>query len=450
MFVKRTKQNREKKLSAALFVLFCGTFIAVYALLSGSRETNVPKAGAFKAVSSDPVKPLLALQFEDGGESMWELLKKRFSGKEDGGSAFSEGTVPNDTAELSEAIADNDSAKHTAPTIIEEPMPPEGTAEAPPVQNTAESAVLPPSGEAGYYDTSKVKVLFPKTEQIEEMPLEEYVFGAVCAEMPQSFTAAALMAQSVASRTLAVYFMLVGKKDSHVGADVCTDPGHCQGYLSEEDYIALCGNNGSEAALRLDRIRNAVKATEGIVMLYGGTPIAAAFHASSGAMTASAAEVWGGEVPYLQSTDSHECEDTALAAPVTKDVTFSREEFIGRINGISCASFDAFKNKPFPEWVSGIERTGSGRVASVMLGNTKTDGGLLEKALGLPSLDFSVSYSDDVITFRTYGHGHGVGMSQYGAEWMGRSGASFYDILRHYYTDIRFGFADRIPCVAFG
>lgn len=288
----------------------------------------------------------------------------------------------------------------------------------------------------GFSGIKTVKVLMQNTGKIREMPLDEYTACALVAEMPPSAGSEALKAQAVACRTLAVNLITNSDKSAHAGADICSSPAHCQAFAEEADYIKRYGDAGAEL---FTKARNAASATKGIIMLYNMQPIVAAFHASSGEYTASSAEVWGGSLDYLVSVKSSECESEALRSQVYDSASFSKSTFIKRLESAGCGGLSQYAESPFHEWVSGISRTASGRVDFIEIGGNAVSGNLIKNALGLRSSDFSISYTDDNITFITEGYGHGVGMSQLGAMAMASEGASFYEILSYYYPGISFG-----------
>lgn len=134
--------------------------------------------------------------------------------------------------------------------------------------------------------------------RVEEMELEEYVTACVLGEMPLGFESQAIMAQCVAVRTFAV--RQSGGKSKHRNADVCTDAGCCQSFILPENKEISEDN--------LQKLKGAVNATKGIIMVYEDEPIEAVYHASSGAYTLDSEDVWGGRVEYLRSVPSPEGE----------------------------------------------------------------------------------------------------------------------------------------------
>lgn len=286
------------------------------------------------------------------------------------------------------------------------------------------------SENTSFGEIQSVTVQNADTGVIFTMPLENYVECTVLAEMPTNAPIEALKAQAVASRTLAVRFICDSDKRAHNGADICTSSAHCQGYIDINEFSRQYGETASRT---VSNIKDAVSQTAGTVLFYGGEPIVAAFHASSGARTASGKEAWGGDVAYLVSVETDEMYNDALKNQVISTVSFSRDSFIKKLSEAGIQDLEQYRNQPFTQWVSGITRTDSGRAASVTVAGNVIEGDRLRKILGLKSCDFSISYGEDNISFTTVGYGHGVGMSQLGAVSMAMRGESFHAILSRYY-----------------
>lgn len=248
----------------------------------------------------------------------------------------------------------------------------------------------------------------------EEMVLEEYLTGVVLAEMPADFHSEALKAQAVVARTYTMRRMESGK---HTVAAVCMESACCQGYRSEAAYLA---EGGSEEAV--EKVRQAVADTAGQVLTYEGELIDATYFSSSGGWTEAAVEVWGTDVPYLQSVESPG-EETVYAAD---EQSFSAEEF---------ARLLELPNSGDPEdWFGDVTYTDGGGVDTMRIQGEAFEGTQLRRLLGLRSTVFEVEVEDGEITVTTHGFGHRVGMSQYGAEAMAREGSTYGQILTHYYT----------------
>lgn len=200
---------------------------------------------------------------------------------------------------------------------------PEGTLPPEPVQTApadrTEAVQTVPSGDS--LDGTMLLQVLMSDGTVEQKPLDDYLAGVILAEMPASFGEEALKAQAVVSRT---YTLRQTARNKHDSADICTDPGCCQGWISYEDYCAKAGEAGPDGA---QAAAQAVKATDGQVLVYDGGLIDATFFSCSGGRTETAVEVWGSDVPYLQSVDSPGEEQ-----PHNEDtVSFSTEEFSARI-----------------------------------------------------------------------------------------------------------------------
>lgn len=253
------------------------------------------------------------------------------------------------------------------------------------------------------------------------MDMRDYIVGVIAAEMPVSFGAEALKAQSVAARSYAMYCADMHK---HGEAQVCTDSGCCQAWSGEDKLRAGWGDSYAE---NINTLRDAVDATAGQYLAYEGRAIFAAFHASSAGATEDSEQVWNG-VGYLISVPSPE-----TASDVPEYVT-----------ELQCAAIDfrdtvlsRYPSADFSveesEWIGGIERDESGRTAGVVLGGVYIRGTELRSLFSLRSTAFTLDYRDGRFVFTVTGFGHGVGMSQYGAMVMARDGADYREILSHYY-----------------
>ena len=256
------------------------------------------------------------------------------------------------------------------------------------------------------------------------LPLEEYLYGVVAGEMPASFETEALKAQAVAARTYTVNRAKFPNKD-HPNANVCSDSAHCKAYLTPQELSEKFEANPSQ----LQKIRQAVDSTKNQVLLYGGEPISAVFHSTSSGMTENAEDVWGNAVPYLVSVPS-EGEDASPRYQETKVFSFSK--FQEKINaGDKKVTFTNDQKSWFTDWV----RNESGSVKNVSLCGVSFSGTELRSLLELRSTNFTVEITD-CVSISTKGNGHGVGMSQYGANHLAKMGYTYDEILKKYYTGV--------------
>lgn len=269
--------------------------------------------------------------------------------------------------------------------------------------------------------TQSVRVLLDDGV-VEEMEMTEYLIGVVAGEMPASFQREALRAQAVAARTYAMYCAASAR---HGGAaDVCTSPGCCQAWLDEAEVDARLGAGREEYRARL---KDAVESTAGQYLAYGGEPVLAAFHSSSAGATEDCGAVWG-DMPYLISVSSPE---TAGDVPgYVSVVELTADELAAGVRAVcGAADFSAAAE----EWLGAVHRGESGRVESVEIGGATVTGAELRRAFNLRSTAFEPEYVDGAFRFTVTGFGHGVGMSQYGANVMAEQGAAYTEILAHYY-----------------
>lgn len=260
------------------------------------------------------------------------------------------------------------------------------------------------------------------------LPLERYVFLATAAEMPAVYHPAALQAQAIAIRTRAIHDCraLGGNGCTlHPDHDLCTDASCCQAYLSED---ALRVRWGDDFALYEARICEAVAATAGQILTYDGLPIEVLYHACSGGKTEDAAAVFAEARPYLVSVSSPG-EETASA--YAAETAYTLADTMSRLNAAfpaACLTPDGFSGQ-----VRLQSSTASGRIATVLVGQTLVSGTDFRRALDLRSTRITWEVAGDTVIFRTHGYGHGVGMSQVGANVMAAEGSSCRDILLHYY-----------------
>ena len=263
-----------------------------------------------------------------------------------------------------------------------------------------------------------------------EMTVAAYLPGVVRGEMPASFELEALKAQAVTARTYIYYKIATGGKASHPDADVCTSPDCCSAYTDADKAAAKWGDKAAENEAR---IQQAVTDTDGQVLLYGGEPIFAAFHSSSNGVTANSGDVWVKDLPYLVSVASPEGEEVPNYYSVK---TFSAEEFQKTFTA-ACPEAK-FGDDP-ASWVQDAKRNDSDRVETVKIGGVKVEGTQVRSIFSLRSASFTVECSEKEVTFRVTGYGHGVGMSQYGANELARQGKTWQEILQWYYTGVTIG-----------
>ena len=281
----------------------------------------------------------------------------------------------------------------------------------------AKGLLLPPADSPAEAVTVRVK----HGDAVVTAPLEEYLVGVVAAEMPADFAPEALRAQAVAARTYTLYCACTGK---HADADVCTDYRCCQAWRSDD---AMRDGWGEAYAEKLSHIRDAVDSTAGQYLQFAGQAAFTAFHSSSAGFTEDCGAIWSG-LPYLVSVSSPESAESVpnFISRVQVGVFDLRDTLLA-----ICPEAD-FSDAP-EGWVGEITRDGSGRVRSAVIGGVDFTGVKLREVFKLRATAFTIDYADGIFTFTVTGFGHGVGMSQYGANVMASDGADYRAILAHYY-----------------
>lgn len=241
-----------------------------------------------------------------------------------------------------------------------------------------------------------------------QLPLEEYLLGVVASEMPVSFELEALKAQAIAARTF------VAARNYQVD-----DTTASQVYKSDEELKAQWGDN---YPTYIEKIKQAVNETQGKILTYQGSPITAAFFSSSNGTTNNAQDYWLNEVEYLQAVDSHWDNEVKENQ---KELTFSLSDLASKLGLTSLSTFVITENYD------------NGYVKSVQADDQVFTGRKIREVLALPSSSFTITNNGNDITFTTTGSGHGIGMSQYGANGMALEGFHYDEILNHYYQNVK-------------
>ena len=287
----------------------------------------------------------------------------------------------------------------------------------------------PSSVSTASQDRGRVVRLSRSDGTVEELTMEEYLWGVVAAEMPASFEEEALKAQACAARTYTVTLQ-EASSPRHPDAQICDDSGCCQAYLDRAEAEARWGAN---AELYSGKIQRAVEETDGLGVLYNGAPIQAVFFSSAAGRTVGAVEAWGNSVDYLVGVESPEGEEVPN---YHSQVVLTAEE----VRTAALAQYPGADLSGDPSgWFSQTVENSAGGVASVDLGGVTLTGSEVRTLFGLRSASFSVSWDGEAFTFDVTGYGHGVGMSQYGANAMAREGSDFEEILTWYYTGTEVG-----------
>ena len=291
---------------------------------------------------------------------------------------------------------------------------------------SAEQATSPPTepAKADPKDIESIQVVRTASGRTETLAMREYLIGCVAAEMEANHHLEALKAQAVASYTYARYQREIG------GKDALSDSGKSdQGYESAEQRRQRWGDNFE---LYEAKVAQAVDAVLGQAVTCGGQPIFAAYSALSAGRTESAANYWGDDFAYLQSVDSP---GDKLSPDYSKTITLQPEDVkkaLEKAGGVKLGKDPA-------KWFGAPERSEAGTVMEITVGGKVLTGRALRELLGLRSANFTIEYKGGAFGIKCLGYGHGVGMSQYGADFMARQGSGYKEILAHYYTGCEVG-----------
>lgn len=263
-------------------------------------------------------------------------------------------------------------------------------------------------------DTIKIKT---KEERIEELKIEDYLIGVLAAEMPASFEIEALKAQAVASRSYAMYKILHNESEDY---DILTNVTN-QSYIDKDEMQEKWKNNYTTY---LNKITNAVRDTEKEVMYYNNEIIESFYFAMSNGATEDAKSVFQTDLPYIKATTSSWDNETLNNFTVTTNI--DKDQFCKSLKLEECKTIT----------IDNINYSASRRINSLEINDKKFKGTEVRSLLNLRSTDFDIDIGESEIIITTKGYGHGVGMSQYGANGMAKEGYNYKEILSHYYNNI--------------
>lgn len=271
-------------------------------------------------------------------------------------------------------------------------------------------------------DTGKVQIngiwVLMDDGQTQWMDIEEYLPGVILAEMPTSYDHQALCAQAVVARTYALKRQL---EERHSQGAVCTDPGCCQAYITESDYLSGLGY-GEDIVIA----KEAVDATKALVLTYEDQLIEATYFHCAGGQTEDAVAVWGVDYPYLQAVESPGEEEMDHYSDRVFYTRAELETLLGRLLPGSPNS-----------WIGWTSYTTGGGINTMLFAGIQYNGTELRSLLKLNSTAFSMETEGDGLWITTLGKGHRVGMSQNGAQAMALRGCTWREILTHYYPGTR-------------
>ncbi|WNS75255.1 stage II sporulation protein D [Bacillus sp. DTU_2020_1000418_1_SI_GHA_SEK_038] len=278
-----------------------------------------------------------------------------------------------------------------------------------------------PTAETSNEPAVEVAVFRMKTKQVDTLPLEDYVVGVVASEMPRAFEKEALKAQALAARTYIVNQMIRENKSELPGGALVTDTVEHQVY---KDMDEIRKTFGADYKWAIEKITEAVKETSGQIIVYEGSPIDASFFSTSNGHTENSEAIWLNAVPYLKSVES----PWDIKSPEFSDQKiFTISEFENRL-GVKLPSDNTIGTI--------TERTAGKRVGEVEINGKVLTGKVIREKLGLKSTDFTWKRQGNKIVIDTRGYGHGVGMSQYGANGMASEGKTYKDIISYYYKGV--------------
>lgn len=323
------------------------------------------------------------------------------------------------TQENNEIPANTADSTQPEPSMPETPELPSGTA-----------PVMEESGTFSILDESSGKLF--------SVSSKDFIRGALAAEMPPTFHPEALKAQAVAAHTYALCVQAMQKESPDPalkGADLSADPENWKSYTTEKIFRQRYGNM---ADAYWKAITDAADQVADYIMVYDNRPIVAAYHSMNTGMTEDASNVWTGNAPYLVPVESR---GDALAPDFQVQQDFPAQEVKKALESLSA---DISLGDNPQNWIAPGQRSPSGYILTVNIGGKDFPAKDLRTLLGLRSTSFLLNYANDTFSFTVQGYGHGVGLSQYGADWYARQGMDFAQILSHYYPTAELGIVREI------
>ena len=258
-------------------------------------------------------------------------------------------------------------------------------------------------------NVDNIKVQVKTLEKTLSIELEEYIIGVVAGEMPALFEEEALKAQAIASRTYLVNHLLTN--------DSITNTTDDQVYLTKEEMQTKWLDNYETY---YNKIKQAVHDTKGLIMYHNNKPIKAYYFSSSNGYTESSLNVFNEYQEYLTIVES------PFDQYNTHTIEIPKQEFCTKLD-IQCNEIT----------LTNIIKDKSNRISSITINNKVFKGTELRQLLSLRSTDITIKQKNNIIIITTNGYGHGVGMSQYGANYLAKQGYTYKEILNYYYQDIK-------------
>ncbi len=257
-------------------------------------------------------------------------------------------------------------------------------------------------------------------DTVADIDVSEYIFGVVAAEIPASYHEEAIKAQAVAAYTYTLY---KSAQNAELDYDITSDSALDQAYLPDDKIREKWGDSYTANKEKFERC---IKEVSGLYISYNSAPIFAAYHAISSGKTEACADVFGGDYPYLVAVES-------IGDLLCPDYIAKTEIPISTVRE-KLSELCSLPNSE-AEFIKEITRTPSGGVKTAIVGDKLLEGTQLRSALSLRSANFDLEISGDNFIFTTHGYGHGVGLSQNGANYMAESGSKYDEILLWYYKD---------------
>lgn len=267
-------------------------------------------------------------------------------------------------------------------------------------------------------EIAQISVLISDTNKIEKMDINDYIYGVVAAEMPALYEKEALKAQAVAAYTYTLNKVLQNAEKPY---DITDSPLSDQSYISKEAAQEKWGDKSAEYE---EKIKGAIREVEGEYIAYNEKPILALYHAISGGKTESCKSVFGQDLPYLTVCDSI---GDLTAKGYLQTVEITPAEFKEKLS--DKVGFSENES----DWIGEIKHRDNGYTESIKICGKSLTGTELRAALSLRSANFDAEYKNGKFVFTTRGYGHGVGMSQAGAQHLAKQGGTYKEILLWYY-----------------
>ncbi len=273
--------------------------------------------------------------------------------------------------------------------------------------------------QADTHNDDYVSVFMTQENEARTLSMRDYIIGVVASEVPASYEEEAVKAQALVAVTYTRYRQMLGSDPTMDSAVISDDSSRHQGYISKEEMQTKWGEAFDAY---YEKICDAVDSVIDEVITYDGKPIMAAYHAISAGRTESAENVWGKDVAYLCSVDSSWDEDSTR---FDSEVVFSRQELA-----------ELFEKDYADVYVKTKDVSDAGTVLEIDMCGEIMSGSQVRELLGLRSPAFTVEKDGDEYIFSVKGYGHGVGMSQNGANCMAQNGYDYKEIISHYYSGV--------------